>query len=165
MALEHGIDDQSGESPAGVTVGGPKQVIEYEADGAITPGALVSRGTSAGQVTEAAAGDDQVIGYAMENQQEGVTDLQADYSDGDSVPINVAPGALWYAIAQDTTGADTHQTGDVLRAEASGEVGAFTATTDTATNDSPEDAVARYVGKDDITNNGSTSRILARLGA
>lgn len=132
-----------------VYLGGPKEVDDFEADGAVTPGAVVVSGSSGGQIAEASSQTAAIVGVVQDNawQQRDATSSTDfawldDFSDGERVPVNVAVGQEFMGIL--ASASDDVSTGDKLVTAADGELTKYD-------SESHEDdkAVFAYIGHSD----------------
>lgn len=148
MAITHGIDSLKTEA---VYLGGGKFVDEAVAEAAITPGALLVRGATAGDVVEAGDGALNVIGYALENDHKADdASLLTDFALGDEVPYNMA-GSLFAPIVAN---AEVLQHGDKIVAAAGGEVRKYAPQSDTVAGDAGGAVIGHYAGHADVTGDG-----------
>lgn len=156
--LYHGL---AGSPPAlTVWVGGPKVVDEGQAEGAITPGRLLIKGTAASDVLHAGDAAENVIGISLENElqrpaTEGSTTVLTDYANNAWVPFSKLVGGRFVVTL--VTG-ETIVQGDKLVTAVGGKVRVYVAGTD-----EPAAIVGTYMGKAGLTTVADT-RIIAELG-
>lgn len=162
----------------GVLVDGPVDPGEgtVEAANTVTPGALVIRGTAAGEIVQAGDEAINVIGYALENVGKGsdpavgtAKDLRADFAAGARVRYNRAKGSKFMAILADGF---TVNKGALLVSAGSGQVKPYAPDVTATVNEANVEAalaenaaiIARYIGEAAVTTSGATARILANYG-
>lgn len=134
---------------------------EGYAEAAITPGAVVVRGTAAGQIIEASADAIGPLGWAYENFGTGavaptaLTTLRTDHPINSRVRYETSPGSKFMGIID---GSVTNVTkGMALKTAAGGTLVAIVAA------DSPAVACARYRGETAIT--AAATRGMCQWGA
>lgn len=147
--------------------GGPKEVDEGIADGAVTPGAVVVQGTNENDVQEpGSAGVTNILGIALENDFEGTDpedqsdtgDIDTDhpwlddFADGEPVDYNKAVGGEHRMIFNDRAGNNIGK-GDLMRVGANGTVEEYQSA------DADDSALFRALEDIDSTRDGERVRV------
>lgn len=151
----------------GVTVdfgpGGTFSPMEYIADGAVTPGAVVVPSATDGKAAEAGALALNALGWVLENVAPAdpalgtAKDLRTDFADGKRIRVCRNHGSRFMGLILASSAALVH--GDKLKTAAGGTLEKFVQGTDNSSG-----AVATFDELADFTPGGTTTRHIVRWG-
>lgn len=144
-----------------VHIGGPWEIDEGFADGAVTPGAVLIKGTNEDDVSEAGADTTEILGYALENDWREIdpADLTStstpffdNFADNAVVKFNKAVGAEFNGLL---AAGENVSRGDALKTAAAGEL-ALRVDTGTAPDDP---ALGIFIAQENVDNSAGTAAV------